>query len=295
MIPIQNNVIHQVNPLLENLYTLREMKTIASMIRSGYHPGADSEILASVLSSLQNLFLNIGRCGEKNSLTIRNLWIQIASMRHEKPESPLEKLSGKIERAIQTWIRMQLRPERRLDHYLQQKIATQSTERTIDDLLENVLAQEEIILAEEEEALFKARVSASVRRRSPFCYDFAFYKLNEERATPFISEMASNQWPPEIFTHTHEVLNGWGYDALHSLVETAEGDLAVYFKREGTKLEARHFGVVSTMQGRILSKWGEVEAIFEHDFDKVPAAYGDFVAFFRKTNLSTSALRYAAP
>lgn len=287
MSPIHQTPITSAALIPEAVYTIAELKKTAALTsldqlkRQGFQPGQDSAVLKLVLRQLMDIFLS-EQCGEQNSRTIRALWLEISAFHKDQPETTLEALSLKIHRSIKRWIAENLNPANALDRYVQRDLFVLSLENSLDSLLGNILARHELINLEEEEAAFRSCYPRGPHRRKTFCYDYAFYKMREENALPFVLDLSKNLWPPEFFTSTHNILADWGYVELPSFDLAKEGDLAVYFTEEKGALTARHFGVVSSMKGRVLSKWGEVDAIFEHDFDKVPAAYAGLVSFFSK-------------
>ena len=121
-----------------------------------------------------------------------------------------------------------------------------------------------------------------INERIMFCYDYAFFHLNEARAFQFIFNPNSHeQWPDQIFKKPIKFLENWGYTRVD---KPNIGDLVVFCSTFGTnakgKLRVKHWGIYKG-ENRVISKWGR-ECPYEHNLQDIPIAYGNFVFFFRK-------------
>ena len=116
-------------------------------------------------------------------------------------------------------------------------------------------------------------------QRVMFCYDFAFYHLNEPRAFSdiFNPKIVSDRWPEQFFDKPIEFLAKWGY---HPVEKPKSGDLVVYCSTLGEQ-EAKHWGIYKG-EGSVISKWGQLVA-FEHQVSDVSISYGNFVYYLRKS------------
>ncbi|MGE4574725.1 MAG: hypothetical protein AB7E63_10220 [Parachlamydia sp.] len=110
-------------------------------------------------------------------------------------------------------------------------------------------------------------------KRVSYCYDFAFYLLNEEKSFPYIFNSEFAKWPAEFFNDSKNYLASWGYEEVK---EPSPGDLAVYSYMG----KSQHFGIW-THDGNVLSKLGMIDVV-KHPIDDVVLGYGDDVSFFRK-------------
>lgn len=109
------------------------------------------------------------------------------------------------------------------------------------------------------------------------CHAFAFYKLNEVHAFPYLFCPQSNPWPAEIVTQPIELLQLWGYNLV---LTPTPGDLVVYCSTISGAMKVTHFAIWTSSQ-KVISKFG-IEHVSEHPLDDVVLGYGNFVYFFHK-------------
>ncbi len=113
----------------------------------------------------------------------------------------------------------------------------------------------------------------SLNERVSYCYDFVFYKLNEEQAFPYMFNSELGKWPAEFFSDTKNYLASWGYEEVK---EPNPRDLVVYSYLG----KSQHFGIW-THNSNVLSKLGRSDVI-KHPIEDVVLGYGDDVSFFHK-------------
>lgn len=111
------------------------------------------------------------------------------------------------------------------------------------------------------------------KKRISYCYDFAFYQLNEEKAFPYIFNSEVAKWPADFFNDSINYLASWGYEEVK---EPSPGDLVIYRYKDTTQ----HWGIW-THEGNVLSKLG-MSYVVKHPVGDVVLGYGDDVHFLRK-------------
>jgi hypothetical protein len=102
------------------------------------------------------------------------------------------------------------------------------------------------------------------------CMDYAFLQLGEEKFSSLLGDLCS--------TDCVKILEDWGYLPVNY---PQPGDLVVYGNMINDQFEAKHYGILTEEEEKVLSKWGDLE-VFEHPLPMGFDFYGDFVVFFRK-------------
>ena len=67
-----------------------------------------------------------------------------------------------------------------------------------------------------------------------YCYDFAFYQLNEEKAFPYIFNLQVVKWPAEFFNDSINYLASWGYEEVKGTISRRFSYLSVIMIQPNT-------------------------------------------------------------
>lgn len=235
----------------------------------------------SRLETLNELVLDcmkLAFSGRFQSLEVRadleDLWKKVHSIQIGKLTKGQE-ICLKVQNEFKNWLEVKLDPHLKCNHYLIKDLPSLNIQQALQTWKEDRIAYLEV-----SEIPLDVRFSCKNPARKFYCYDYAFLKLNEQKAKPYLRSENLHPWPSNLFFDTENFLRGWGYEKVREK-DLKAGDLIVYFNLGNQKLTARHFGIFSS-PNRVVSKWGELGCLFEHDLYKIDPLYGDNVQFYRK-------------